>query len=59
MRAFDDLERAGNVLQVGISDTQQSRNVIPIIGARTAVQMVENLGALDFELGPEELERLN
>ena len=34
-------------------------HVIPIVGARTAPQLRENLGALDLELSAEELERLD
>jgi aryl-alcohol dehydrogenase-like predicted oxidoreductase len=37
---------------------QRGGNIIPIIGARNAVQMGENLGALEFTLSPEEMERL-
>jgi diketogulonate reductase-like aldo/keto reductase len=33
--------------------------IVPIIGARTAQQMSENLGALEVELAPEELARLD
>ncbi len=38
---------------------RQSSNMIPIVGARTEAQMDENLMALEFELGPEELQRLD
>ena len=38
---------------------QQSGNIIPIVGARTAIQMAENLGALEYELGPEALQQLD
>jgi aryl-alcohol dehydrogenase-like predicted oxidoreductase len=31
----------------------------PILGARTADQLRDNLGCLDFELGPEEMNRLD
>jgi aryl-alcohol dehydrogenase-like predicted oxidoreductase len=35
------------------------RGAIPIFGARNAEQVRENMGALDFELGPEYLARLD
>jgi aryl-alcohol dehydrogenase-like predicted oxidoreductase len=38
---------------------QRSGTVIPILGARKAAQITENLGALDFELAPEHLARLD
>ncbi|HLJ67278.1 MAG TPA: aldo/keto reductase [Chloroflexota bacterium] len=39
---------------------QQGRGeIIPILGARTEAQMVENLGALEVTLGPEQLDRLD
>jgi aryl-alcohol dehydrogenase-like predicted oxidoreductase len=37
---------------------QQSNSIIPIIGARSSEQMTEDLGALDFTLGPGQLRRL-
>jgi aryl-alcohol dehydrogenase-like predicted oxidoreductase len=38
---------------------QQDRSgIIPILGARTEVQMEDNLGVLDFELTAEQIERL-
>jgi hypothetical protein len=33
-------------------------NVIPVIGARTAAQLEDNLGATEVTLSPEHLERL-
>jgi aryl-alcohol dehydrogenase-like predicted oxidoreductase len=38
---------------------QQPWRVIPIVGARSASQMVENLAALEVELSKEQLERLS
>lgn len=38
---------------------QQAGIVIPIVGVRTAAQMADNLGALDFELSQEHMDRLN
>lgn len=38
---------------------QRPQPIIPIIGARTEQQMVENLGVLDFELSAECLEQLD
>ncbi|MDJ0752903.1 MAG: aldo/keto reductase [Ardenticatenaceae bacterium] len=38
---------------------QQARHLIPIIGARTAAQLEDNLGVLDFELSHEDLTVLN
>jgi aryl-alcohol dehydrogenase-like predicted oxidoreductase len=50
----------------GITPTQlaiawvlaKSRSIVPVIGARTRKQLEESLGALDVELSPEELARL-
>lgn len=38
---------------------QQQGNFIPILGARTEAQLVENLGVLDFELSAHQIEELN
>jgi len=38
---------------------QQPVPTIPIVSARTEAQIKENLGALDWELSPEELEKVN
>ncbi len=38
---------------------QQSQVVVPIVGARTAKQLEENLGCLDHELSAEHVERLD
>lgn len=38
---------------------QQQGNFIPILGARTEAQIQDNLGVLDFELSPEQIEELN
>ncbi|SYZ72147.1 Aryl-alcohol dehydrogenase (NADP(+)) [Candidatus Zixiibacteriota bacterium] len=38
---------------------QQSDNIIPIIGVRTLDQARDNIGAVDFKLSLEQLERLN
>lgn len=48
--------------QVAINWVRQQRHrgdIIPIVGARTAVQMQENLGSLDFELTEEQIQRLS
>jgi aryl-alcohol dehydrogenase-like predicted oxidoreductase len=37
---------------------QQPGTIIPIIGARTATQAVENLGCLELELSPQHMNRL-
>jgi aryl-alcohol dehydrogenase-like predicted oxidoreductase len=37
---------------------QQASHIIPILGARTAAQLQDNLGALDVTLAPEQIERL-
>ena len=34
-------------------------HLIPIVGARSETQLRENLGALDVELSPEQVERLD
>ena len=38
---------------------QQPYLVIPILGARSRKQLIDNLGCLDFELMPEQLQRLS
>ena len=38
---------------------QQSVEIIPIIGSRKVAQLQENLACLDFELTPEQIERLD
>jgi aryl-alcohol dehydrogenase-like predicted oxidoreductase len=38
---------------------QQPWSIIPILGARTEVQLKDNMACLDFELTPEQLERLS
>ncbi|HLO03614.1 MAG TPA: aldo/keto reductase [Symbiobacteriaceae bacterium] len=38
---------------------QQSNQIIPILGARSATQLADNLGALAVTLAPEHLERLD
>ncbi|MDQ0247556.1 aryl-alcohol dehydrogenase-like predicted oxidoreductase [Bacillus fengqiuensis] len=38
---------------------QQSGVIIPLVGARKESQMIDNLGALEFTLTPEHLERLD
>jgi aryl-alcohol dehydrogenase-like predicted oxidoreductase len=38
---------------------QQPGTMIPILGARTAAQLEENLRCLDFELSPEHMRRLD
>jgi aryl-alcohol dehydrogenase-like predicted oxidoreductase len=46
--------------QVAINWLRQRRGVvIPILGARTHAQFADTLGALDFELAPEHLARLD
>jgi aryl-alcohol dehydrogenase-like predicted oxidoreductase len=44
--------------QVAINWVRQQPGVIPILGARTLAQMEDNLGALDFSLTDEQLNRL-
>jgi aryl-alcohol dehydrogenase-like predicted oxidoreductase len=47
--------------QVAINWVRQQRHraeIIPILGARTVAQIEDNLAALEFELAPEHLERL-
>ena len=46
--------------QIAINWVRQSPYpLVPIIGARSAKQMKDNLGCLDFELAPEQIDRLN
>lgn len=44
--------------QVAINWVRQQANVIPILGARTKAQILDNLGALDFALTDEQLAQL-
>jgi aryl-alcohol dehydrogenase-like predicted oxidoreductase len=37
----------------------QNKNVIPVIGARSSTQMIDNVACLKVELNPNELEQLN
>jgi aryl-alcohol dehydrogenase-like predicted oxidoreductase len=60
--AFIELAREINrtPAQVAINWVRQrARNLIPILGARTVAQLQDNLGALDFTLTPEQIQRLN
>ena len=46
--------------QVALNWVRQKNQVmVPIIGARTAAQLAESLGCLDFELTPEQVQRLD
>jgi aryl-alcohol dehydrogenase-like predicted oxidoreductase len=45
--------------QIALAWTRQQREVIPIVGARTAAQLKDNLGCLDFELTDSQIKRLN
>jgi aryl-alcohol dehydrogenase-like predicted oxidoreductase len=54
-------EVGGSPSQVAINWVRQQQaraEIIPIVGARTEVQMKENLAVLDFELSPQQLQRL-
>jgi aryl-alcohol dehydrogenase-like predicted oxidoreductase len=42
-----------------IRQQQHRAQIIPIIGARTLAQFQDNLGCLDFELTPEQVQRLD
>ena len=45
--------------QVALNWVRQQSQVIPIIGARTAEQMQQNLACLEFTLDADQIERLN
>jgi len=45
--------------QVSLNWTAQRPNVIPIIGAKSAAQLEDNLGCLDFTLNADQMKRLN
>jgi len=46
--------------QVALNWVRQGEGVIvPLVGARTVAQLKENLDCLDFELTPEQMEKLN
>jgi aryl-alcohol dehydrogenase-like predicted oxidoreductase len=54
-------ERNASSAQVAIAwvrAQKQRANVIPIVGARTSMQIQDSLGAVDIELSAEELDRL-
>ena len=51
--------KARSASQVAVNWVRQQPGVIPILGARTVAQIEDNLGALDFTLGEEEMARLN
>jgi aryl-alcohol dehydrogenase-like predicted oxidoreductase len=44
--------------QIAINWARQQANVIPILGARTEAQIIDNLGALDFTLTEAQLQQL-
>jgi aryl-alcohol dehydrogenase-like predicted oxidoreductase len=60
-------EVIGMARALGKSPTQVALNwvrqgegvVVPLVGARTVAQLRENLDCLDFELTPEQMEKLN
>ena len=45
--------------QIALNWLRQHGNVIPIVGARKLSQLQENLACVDFELTPEQMQRLN
>ena len=58
MNVAQEIERTPS--QIAINWTrQQPFHMIPILGARTAKQLKDNLGCLDFELTAEQIQRLN
>ena len=60
-----EVDRIANVLDRPASQIafnwvrQQGSDIIPIIGARTAAQLRETLGCLDFELDADQMKRLD
>lgn len=55
-------ERGVSSAQVAVAwlrSRQEQATVVPIVGARRADQIADTLGAVDVELAPEELERLD
>jgi DNA-binding transcriptional MerR regulator len=58
MRLADDIGQTPAQVAINYVRAQQG-NVIPVIGARTAAQMRDNLGALDFTLDAEQVAQLN
>ena len=57
MRVAEEVGRSPS--QVAIHwVTRRAPNVIPIVGARRLSQLADNLGALDFELTPEQMDAL-
>jgi len=45
--------------QVALNWVRQRHNIVPILGARTARQIQDNLAALEFEISPSDLDRLD
>jgi aryl-alcohol dehydrogenase-like predicted oxidoreductase len=45
--------------QVTLNWALQQPNTIPLVGVRTVEQLLDNLGALEFALSEEHIERLN
>lgn len=58
MALADDIERTPAQIAINYVRAQQG-NMIPIIGARSEKQMRDNLGALEFTLTDEQVQRLN
>jgi aryl-alcohol dehydrogenase-like predicted oxidoreductase len=56
-RVADEVGRPSS--QVALNWLRRQAGVIPIVGARTLDQFRENLATLEFELVPEQMERLN
>lgn len=53
-------EQGRTPAQIGLAWTLQNPAVTsPIVGARTLVQLKDNLGALEVELSADQMERLN
>ncbi len=59
VRVAGEIDRSPAQVAVDWVRQQQERApIVPILGARSVSQLKDNLGCLEFELGPAELERL-
>ena len=58
MAVADEIGRSPSQVAINWA-RQQPYLIIPILGARSKTQLIDNMGCLDFELTPEQLARLS
>ena len=60
MKLADEIGRTPSQVAINwVRQQQQRSNIIPLLGARTEAQIKDNLGCLEFELTPAQLETLS